>query len=553
MAPSIRIPALRLAAELTLSDDVGRAAALTEAAVLLLPDLVLRELDRGDRQHLIGEVFGLASYAASLALSDPGVREEERPGRALRLLEAGRSVLLTQSLATRNDYTDLREAHPGLAAELASLRSELDRPQTVRAPAVVSDKRKEQSDRLTHLLEHIRGISGFETFGQPPTQNELRSQAGRDAIVTFAISPLRSDALITTKQAITTVELPSLEEERLIGQVNAFHQALGVIGNTEALLGARISAQRQLLEILAWLWDAAAEPVLKALGIEGPPEDTWPRLWWSPGGLLSLLPLHAAGHHATTPDPAHRAVLDRVVSSYTPTINALRYARGRPIPPPGEDWTLLVAMPETPGQDPLPMAAQEAETLRGLLPHPTLVQAPPITTSAVLSALPVNTIVHFACHGRSDPGDPSQSQLLLHDWNITPLTVAALAPVDLNRARLAYLSACSTAVTRDTRLLDESIHLASAFQLAGFPHVIATLWTIPDDGATAIASAFYQRLCHSGQPATENSAYALHQTINALRREEPLASLAGGRTCILGRETAHRSGGAFEIPSYQIW
>ncbi len=523
VAPSIRIPALRLAAELALPDEVGRAAALTEAAVLLLPDLALRELDRGDRQHLIGEVAGLASYAASLALSDPGVREKERPGRALRLLEAGRSVLLTQSLATRNDYTDLREAHPGLAAELASLRSELDRPLAVRASAVVFDIRQEQSDRLTRLLEHIRSIPGFETFGRPPTEMELRSQAGRDAIVTFAISPLRSDALITTEQAITKVALPSLEENRLIGQINAFHQALGVIGDAEALLGARISAQRRLLEIMSWLWDAAAEPVLKALGIEGPPEDSWPRLWWSPGGLLGLLPLHAAGHHSKIPDPAHRAVLVRVVSSYTPTINALRYARGRPSPPPGEDWTLLVAMPETPGQDPLPMAEQEVETLRGLLPRPTLVQTPPITRSAILTALPGNTIVHFACHGRSDPADPSQSRLLLHDWNSTPLTVAALAPVDLDQARLAYLSACSTAVTRDTRLLDESIHLASAFQLAGFPQVIATLWTIPDDGAIAIASAFYERLCHSGRPATENSAYALHHTLNALRREEPLA------------------------------
>ncbi|GGT65354.1 CHAT domain-containing protein [Actinomadura citrea] len=523
VAPSIRIPALRLAAELAMPDQVGRAAALTEAAVLQLPDLALRELDRGDRQHLIRGVSGLASYAASLALSDPGVREKERPGRALRLLEAGRSVLLTQSLAIRNDYTDLRDAHPGLAAELASLRSELDRSPTVRVTAGVFDTRHEQSDRLTRLLDHIRNLHGFETFGLPPTEKELRSQARQDAIVTFAISPLRSDALITTEQAITNVALPLLEQERLIGQINAFHQALAILGDAEASFGERISAQRRLLEILAWLWDAAAEPVLEALGIEGPPEDAWPRLWWSPGGLLGLLPLHAAGHHFRSPDPTHRAVLDRVVSSYTPTINALRYARGRSSRSPGEDWTLLVAMPETPAQVPLPMATQEVETLRGLLPRPTLVQARPVTGAAVLSALPGSTIVHFACHGRSDPADPSQSRLLLHDWKSAPLTVAALAPVDHDRARLAYLSACSTAVTRDTQLLDESIHLASAFQLAGFPHVIATLWTIPDDSAVAIAGSFYERLCQSGRPATEDSAHALHQTINALRSEEPLA------------------------------
>jgi CHAT domain-containing protein len=40
-------------------------------------------------------------------------------------------------------------------------------------------------------------------------------------------------------------------------------------------------------------------------------------------------------------------------------------------------------------------------------------------------------------------------------------------------------------------LLDESIHLASAFQLAGFPHVIATLWQTGDSAAVQVAEDFY--------------------------------------------------------------
>ncbi len=39
-----------------------------------------------------------------------------------------------------------------------------------------------------------------------------------------------------------------------------------------------------------------------------------------------MLPVHAAGYHRTH----HGAtVLDRVVSSYSPTVRALSYARGR--------------------------------------------------------------------------------------------------------------------------------------------------------------------------------------------------------------------------------
>ena len=90
--------------------------------------------------------------------------------------------------------------------------------------------------------------------------------------------------------------------------------------------------------------------------------------------------------------------------------------------------------------------------------------------------------------------DPSRSRLLLHDHVRDPLTVAALASLDLDQARLAYLSACTTARMSGTRLLDEAIHLASAFQLAGFPRVIGTLWEIDDNTAIAIADTFYAGL-----------------------------------------------------------
>lgn len=81
-----------------------------------------------------------------------------------------------------------------------------------------------------------------------------------------------------------------------------------------------------------------------------------------------------------------------------------------------------------------------------------------------------------------------------------------LARLHLDDADLAFLSACSTARPGAT-LADEVIHLASAFQLAGYRHVIATLWPISDSHTAGIADDLYAALESNG---TAGTAAALH-------------------------------------------
>lgn len=50
--------------------------------------------------------------------------------------------------------------------------------------------------------------------------------------------------------------------------------------------------------------------------------------------------------------------------------------------------------------------------------------------------------------------------------------------MNLPNAQLAYLSACSTAEDKVMKFTVENIHIAAAFQLPGFPHVIGTLWEV---------------------------------------------------------------------------
>jgi len=144
------------------------------------------------------------------------------------------------------------------------------------------------------------------------------------------------------------------------------------------------------------------------------------------------------------------------------------------------------------------------------------------TKASVLRHLPGCPVAHFACHGASHPSDPSRSLLLLHDHDRDPLTVASLAPVNLDEAQLAFLSACRTAFTGTAELIDEAIHLTTAFQLAGFPHVIGTLWEINDKLAVDVADTFYTSLhTSSGTLDTSQAARSLHYAVRALRDKFP--------------------------------
>ena len=111
-------------------------------------------------------------------------------------------------------------------------------------------------------------------------------------------------------------------------------------------------ARAEVNDVLEWLWDDVVEPVLDELGFKQ--KSNSPRVWWVGSGLLNILPIHAAGYHDCNPP---KSALDCVVSSYTPTIQALSYARDRAIRSERatlKDNAILVAMPTTPGETPLP-------------------------------------------------------------------------------------------------------------------------------------------------------------------------------------------------------
>jgi CHAT domain-containing protein len=79
------------------------------------------------------------------------------------------------------------------------------------------------------------------------------------------------------------------------------------------------------------------------------------------------------------------------------------------------------------------------------------------------------------------------------------LTVRRISELRLEKAQVAYLSACSTAENRWGELSDEVLHVVSGFQMAGFPHVVGCLWPSIDSVCVEVASEFYSSMLGNGQ------------------------------------------------------
>ncbi|QPC78046.1 hypothetical protein HYE68_008798 [Fusarium pseudograminearum] len=220
--------------------------------------------------------------------------------------------------------------------------------------------------------------------------------------------------------------------------------------------------------ILEWMWDNTTKPILDALGYSQPPDESaWPHVWWIPMDLLTLFPLHAAGYHRRE---SLETVIDRVVSSYASSIRDINRGRQNEI----SIWStstivpraMLVGMQYTPECEPLLFANKEVDIAQELCKSLGLETVRPSPRKEDVSkGLLDCKVFHFAGYGCTDEEDPSNSHLLLEDWKEVRLCVADLQRMNLREHApfLAYLSACGTEQIKRYNLVNESIHLISAY------------------------------------------------------------------------------------------
>ncbi|KAM0444970.1 hypothetical protein ACHAQK_002513 [Fusarium lateritium] len=493
--------------------DIGRTA------IALIPSLVAaRSLETIDRQHLLSHTAGLTA-----ATVGAGVRLKKDPWELVTLLEQGRGVLGASLGEIRTDVKDLQQAFPDLARKFIRLQGELDSSGRRDAEGFyplqqnAGERRRNAAKSFEELLSEIRLNAGFEDFLGPLSKEQICVAAAYGPIVIINSSWMGCQAFVMQGETLTSMVFRDMDEYEIMERAST-----GDFGSVETL---------------EFLWDNITGPVLELLGFTDTPSDeqAWPHVWWIPTGPISRFPLHASGRHQ---ERCGRTVMDRVISSYSPSLKALVRGRRQSESTAGPSQALLVAMENTPNQYPLPKALDEIDVVSRICSSMAMQAVTTVSSKKdALACLRKCKIFHFAGHGSTDSDDPSKSHVCLNDSK-DPLTVGDLLALNLHEKApfLAYLSACSTGRVQDDKFIDESIHLISACQLAGFRHVIGTLWKVRDDHCVDVARITYECIRDGGM-SDESVCRGLHKATRMLRdawlhevgeKEEPVVELVEG-------------------------
>ena len=198
------------------------------------------------------------------------------------------------------------------------------------------------------LVGEVRGLPVFTYFLTVPRFEALAQAAEDGPVVVLNAAPTRCDAIIVHPDRAEPVYLDGLTidtvadntrwYQKTIWEYQEARQALALTrraitegdGSSAAFRAhhqARTAAAAQkermeptLNEIPEWMWHARSRR--RCLPRWGPSgrQRRHRRLWWCPTGIMTFLPVHAAGAHARqTAGPSWTTV----VSSYTPSRRAL--------------------------------------------------------------------------------------------------------------------------------------------------------------------------------------------------------------------------------------
>jgi CHAT domain-containing protein len=201
-----------------------------------------------------------------------------------------------------------------------------------------------------------------------------------------------------------------------------------------------------------------------------------PRIHWSPSGVFTFVPIHAAGIY----DGSHQECCsDYVVSSYTPTVAALHRAQQSTRHFTHSDLNILAVAADSTEDKTLPRLRYVEEEICNIIEisennnidlEVRCLDSAAVST--VSESIQSANFIHIASHGIQDNDKPLNSAFCLADGR---LTVTELMKLNLKKAFFAFLAACETA-KGDEEQPDQTIHLAASMLFAGFKSIVATMW-----------------------------------------------------------------------------
>lgn len=340
---------------------------------------------------------------------------------------------------------------------------------------------------LDEAIGAIRGVPGFDSFLAPPGMGEVAVAARHQPLVYLAAAEAGGLAMVVRGEDVEHVPLPGVTGEALRGRVTRYLELHGA--DKDALTDVD-SWTAGLDDITRWLWTAVMEPVLGRLRADG-------AAVLVAGGLLGLLPLHAAWTEDTSRPTGRRYALDGRTLTYVPNARALTAARELADGPVERMFTVADPAREA-GSRPLDNAGTEALVAAAAFPGRTESAEGTVPDARTVSAaLRRADVAHLACHGEADLVTPLESRLLLAGTDT--LRLRDLLALRL-RLRLAVLSACETSVPGD-ELPDEVVSLPTGLLQAGAAGVVGALWEVPDQATAMLMTEFYRRWRHQERPA----------------------------------------------------
>ena len=358
-------------------------------------------------------------------------------------------------------------------------------------------------ERAVLAVEHARAALLTATLasadgGPPVTVEQLHRVARTEGPLVYLVPGHRAMALTVDADGVSVLPLPALTQDAVWAAVSDLYT--GYYHRRADGEGWRKAFDK----VTRWLWTAVMAPLLRSLRGHR-------RVNLLPGGLLALLPLHAAWEPASRTATGRRYAGDGITITWQATAKLLLR------PPPaagagaGQEELVTVAEPRPTSRPRLRWAVAETHAARAACAGSSGIREfahEDAQGDLVLPALARAQVIHLACHGEMELEDPLAGGLVLaHDQ---VLTVGMVLDTRL-RARLVVASACESG-SLPPDLADQVVNLAAALLHAGSHAVLATSFVVDDFAALVLATQFYAEW-RTGTPGAQ----ALHAAIAFLR------------------------------------